>query len=132
MSVQSPKTGEASRHQKQKAIVISFMGEKKGVMTGQAVSRKSHEKQYLKSFDKYLERKQNNKKRSDRSYNSGLYVEGKLLRGKAWKLKGRTDELGGDRRGQGSKVTGRGSVCVKGRVERKFQLQETEMRAVWP
>lgn len=39
MSVQSPKTGEASRHQKQ-AIVISFMGEKKGVMTGQADVKK--------------------------------------------------------------------------------------------
>ena len=40
MSVQSPKTGEASRHQKQ-AIVISFMGgKKKGVMTRQADVKK--------------------------------------------------------------------------------------------
>lgn len=48
--------------------------------------RESHEKQYLKSFDKYLEKTKQNK-RSDRSYNSGLYVEEKLLRGRNAKLR---------------------------------------------
>ena len=51
------------------------------------MSRKSHEKQYLKSFDKYLEKTKQKKKRSDRSYNSGLYVEEKLLRGRNVKLR---------------------------------------------
>lgn len=82
MSVQSPKTGEASRYQKQ-AIVISFMGEKRCDDRTSRCQESPMKNNILKVLISTW-RKQNNKKkkRSDRSYNSGLYVEGKLQRKK--------------------------------------------------
>ena len=49
MSAQSPKTGGASRHQKQ-AIVISFMGEEKKCDDRTSRCQESHMKNKIKSF----------------------------------------------------------------------------------